>query len=721
VAKTQRQRKQRGDRATQAQAREAPKPSTTQASPVSKQRAALFVQVKPGRSERVVLASIVAVALIGYVNSLSGKFVYDDTFQILRNPTLRSLSNIPAMFTQGVWQFMDASSQGAVGLYYRPMFNSLLILNFSLFGFSPTGWHVVSVILHLGSTLLVYALARRWSLSREASALAAMLFGVHPVHSESVAWISGVPDPLAAVFVLMALLFYCRYFEEQGSSRSWLVWSVITATLAMFTKEVAIVIPVFILIIELVQRADAESLTSAFMRAVQRGALFFGAAVLYLLARYGVLGFISKPELKAAGVTSAQVVLTLPSVVAEYARLLVLPYPLSIVYDHPFVNSASDPRFWAVGIAVAAGLVLLGWVCLKSKPGLRAFAVMLLFLVPVLNLKAFNPQESIVHDRYLYLPSVGFCFLIALGLDWLSRHQSTIKRFVPAISISLCAVFLLLLVYQNSIWHDDVSMAEHGLANAPGRPFLYNYLGAYSSDHNNLEDAQRYLNQAVALDPRYYDALSNLGDVYFKQQNWGAAERAYQQAVDAGAPYSQTYYNLGDVLTRQHKLVEARAPLQKVLEIQPNKSDALFYLGWLDQQENKLASAERYYAKALEVKPDYIEARINLGVVYTDEGRIKDGIEQLEAVKRIAPQHPVMLYSLAEAYRKSDRAQDAVALLKQLIAAEPRHQRAYTSLGLCYEALKDPALARENFEKAVAIAPGDPYTATAREHLGDRQ
>ncbi|HQR31241.1 MAG TPA: glycosyltransferase family 39 protein, partial [Blastocatellia bacterium] len=170
--------------------------------------------IKPGKSERNAVILVLAITLLVFVNSLSGEFVYDDSFQILKNPTVQSAGNIPAMFTQGVWQFMTSDPSKAVGLYYRPMFNSLLIVNYQLFGFSPFGWHLVSLLLHLAATFLVFRLVRAWDQSREVAVLAALLFGVHPIHVESVAWVSGVPDPLATVFVLLALIFHERHIKE---------------------------------------------------------------------------------------------------------------------------------------------------------------------------------------------------------------------------------------------------------------------------------------------------------------------------------------------------------------------------------------------------------------------------------------------------------------------------------------------------------------------------
>ena len=147
-------------------------------------------------------AGAALLAMLAYGNAVGGQFVYDDHFQVLRNPTLASLSNLPALFGQSVWQFMSASPDQPLGLYYRPLFNAALLLEYQVFGTRVFGWHVVSISLHALTTLLVYALGRAWRLSVAAAALGAALFAVHPVHCESVAWISGLPDLLAAVGLL---------------------------------------------------------------------------------------------------------------------------------------------------------------------------------------------------------------------------------------------------------------------------------------------------------------------------------------------------------------------------------------------------------------------------------------------------------------------------------------------------------------------------------------
>ncbi len=678
--------------------------------------------IKPGKSERNAVILILVITLVVFLNSLGGEFVYDDGYQILKNPTVQSADNIPAMFTQGVWQFMSPDTSNAVGLYYRPMFNSLLIVNYQLFGFSPFGWHLVSLLLHLAATFLVYRLARSWNLSREVSALAALLFGVHPIHVESVAWVSGVPDPLAAVFVLLALIFHERSVRAgndlKSSNSKWVLVSLGATLLALFTKEVAIVLAGAVALREWLRDSGEERFSAKLNRTVQRMAPFVIAAFLYLAARIAVLGFISKPEPKAVGITTEQVLLTQPSVLFAYIRMLFAPYPLSVIYDHGFVSSPNQPPFWLPLMLAVVVLAIAFWLVRNSKVGLLALAWTLIFLLPVMNLKAFNPEESIIHDRYLYLPSVGFCLLAAMGLGWLyNRVAASSKKLVMA-GISVIVIALSGMTFaQNFTWQNDLTMATHALAYAPGRPFLLNYLAAYYSNNSKPAEAEKFYKQAIVAKPDYYDAMSNLGDIYYKQNNFAESEKYYAQAVAAGARYTQTLYNLADSRAKQRKFAEAEQPLQQAIAEQSNYAEAHFYLGWVNQQQGKLPQAEASYRNALNYKPDYAEPRINLATVMNDSGRLKEAEEQLLFVRKTQPSNPVMLYTLGEVYRKTNRIQEAIGVLTQLTNAQPQHQQGWLSLGQCYEQAGNTAEAKLKYQRAADIAPQTDTANTARNRL----
>ena len=697
-----------------------PQQPAAEAKPVALPRAAdtQAFSIKAGKSERNAIILVLAVTLLVFLNSLTGEFVYDDGFQILKNPTLQSAANIPAMFTQGVWQFMTSDPSKAVGLYYRPMFNSLLILNYQLFGFSPFGWHLVSLLLHLAATFLVYRLARAWNLSREISILAALLFGIHPIHVESVAWASGVPDPLATVFVLLALIFHERFVKEGETNYKWQLAGLGMALLALFTKEVAIVMAGIVAVREWLRTSDDESFGAKLSRVVQRTAPFLIAGFLYLAARIAVLGFISKPEPKAVGITSQQVLLTEPSVLFAYVRMLFAPYPLSVIYDHGYVDVPSQPPFWLPLLLFSAVLAVSLWLVRKSKIGLLALAWAFLFVLPVLNLKAFNPEESIIHDRYLYLPSVGFCVLAAMGIVWLyNRASGSAKKLVFAAAILIVVVLSGMTFAQNLTWQNDLTMATHSLQFAPGRPFLLNYLAAYYSNHSNEAEAEKLYRQAIAAKPDYFDAMSNLGDIYYKRNNFVESERYYSQAVANGARYTQTLYNWADSLAKQNRFAEAESPLLQAVAEQANYTEAHYYLGWVYQQQGKMQQAEAAYRNALNYKPDYAEPRINLATVMNNQNRLKEAEEQLEQVRRTQPGNPVMLYTLGEVYRKTNRTQEAIAILTQLTNAQPSHQQGMLSLAQALELSGNLAEAKLKYQRAAEMAPQTNDANIARDRL----
>ncbi|HEY7546579.1 MAG TPA: phospholipid carrier-dependent glycosyltransferase, partial [Blastocatellia bacterium] len=379
------------------------------------------------KQQRWMLAGVLIITFAVYFNSLDGQFVYDDQLQILKNPTIKDTSNIPRMFTQSVWQFLNPADKEAAGPYYRPFFNIALIINYALFELNVTGWHVFSVLVHLLVTLLVYLLAREWGLARELSALAALIFGLHPVHSESVAWIAALPDPMAAVFILASLLLYERYLRKPEGNIFILSLSLAAMFFALLCKEVAIVFPVFLVARELIDREEG-GLKPLAIRLIKRTGPYFALIIIYLAIRYKVLGFITQEEASTVNIPAIDVLMTVPSIALAYLRLLVIPYPLAVMYGNTYVRAAGDIRFWgATLLLIAIGVALLRAIR-RSKTAQRVTLFAVIFILPVLNLKAFRPHESLLHDRYLYLPSIGFCVIAAMAVGWAAEKFSQRRK-----------------------------------------------------------------------------------------------------------------------------------------------------------------------------------------------------------------------------------------------------------------------------------------------------
>jgi tetratricopeptide (TPR) repeat protein len=664
------------------------------------------------------LAGVLLVSALAFLNSVEGQLVYDDRLQILKNPTLTTTANIPRMFTQGVWQFLNEKDGTAVGPYYRPLFNIALIINYQLFGLGVFGWHLFSIAVHLGVVFLVYCLARRWNLSSEAAAASALLFGVHPVHSESVAWLAALPDPLAAVFILSSLLLYERHYHGKESRPGVLVASVGLALLAMLSKEVAIIFPFFLATREALSRPDREKLGQTVLRAARCSAPFFAVIVLYLGMRYYVLGFLRNDAPQSLGIPLLQVLITIPSVLLGYTRMLLMPYPLAVMYDNTYVRSAVDARFWGAGLAVGALVAGAIWLVRSSRIGQRAMAFLIIFLLPVLNLKAFRQEESLLHDRYLYLPSIGFCILAALGLERLTaRFAPGQRRAFATATLLLCGMLLGLTWHQNLTWRDELAMTSNALKVAPQWPYLQNYIGTYAADQRNLVDAEQAYLAAIKIDPQYYDAYANLGDVYREQGKLNDAEQSYLKSIRYGAPYAETRYNLGVTYTSLGRYADAVQPLLDALEILPSQTLARYNLGWNYDKLGNRGLAEQAYVETLRYNPAFPEPRINLGVLLTAQGRYDEALAQLQTAQSYAPDHPICLYAVGDVLMKLKRYDDAIAQFTALVRREPQHKLVYTSLGLCYESLGRNADAKSSFEKAIDVAPLEQYTNIAREHL----
>ena len=668
------------------------------------------------------LLGVLAITALAFVNSLDGQFVYDDRYQVLKNPTLNSVANIPKMFTQGVWQFLNEGDKTAVGPYYRPLFNIALIVNYNLFGLEVFGWHLFSILLHVAVVFLLYKLALQWNLSSEAALASALLFGLHPVHSESVAWVAALPDPLAALFILSSLLLYERHYHGRSSRPVLLGCSVALGLMAMLSKEVAVIFPFFLAAREMLDKSEGERLSERVVRVVKRTAPFFAIIVLYLGMRYQVLGLLSKDEPKSIGIPAAQVLITIPSVLLSYARMLIVPFPLSVMYGNTYVRSIADSRFWAAGLALAVLIAAAIWFVRGSPVRKRALAVLAIFVVPVLNLKAFRPDESLLHDRYLYLPSIGFCILLAMAFERVAVRFADRRREIFSTAVLLTGAVLLGLTYfQNFSWQNELAMINNALRVTPQWPFLHNCLGAYYAEQHQLAEAEQSYREAISYDAQQYDAYSNLGDVYREQGKLSDAEQCYLKSLEFGAPYSDTYYNLGVTYINEGKLAEAEQPLRRTLEISPSHTKARYNLAWTYDREGKDELAEQEYSETLERDPAFPEARINLAIMLTRKQRFEEALNHLQIAKRYAPDHPVLLYALGDVYMKTKRYEEAIAAFGPLALRNLHQNVVHTSLGLCYESIGKREEAKSQFQKAIEVAPQDAYTNTAREHLARLQ
>lgn len=556
-------------------------------------------EVKPRQIEFFCVAAVLLFTSLVYLPSVSFGFVADDTSQILANSHIHSAQYIPTYFTSHVWAQVAMNPGEQPAPYYRPVFLMWLLGNYLLFGYGTAGWHASVVLLHVLVTLLVYALAKRLTSDWRIAAAAALLFGVYPVHIEAVDWVSGASEPIMAAPFLAAIICYIESLRSRRSAL-WLALSVACYAAAIYAKETAIVLPAILIAYELLPRGNRNYRTIA-----GRVAWFAGITVVYLAMRsYALRG------IHARDVPVSTFLFTLPSAGAFYIRHLLLPIHLSFFYNLSYVR----------GFQAAAVLAPLGWICLvlgfllawARVNRIAAFAAFwaAITILPPLYLPAFL-QYELVHDRYLYLPSVGFCLLAAMAAAGIASAFPR-WRWAAAGAVAVCALaYAALTVHQGTYWANEAALftrsfeignqnwsAERNYAYALSRsgrctealPMLTTFAQRDSNDSKSmfalgscyfhlgrLDEAESMMRLTAALAPHYQQPHLVMAVIKLQQGRLKEAADNWNDAVRSQGSNEElsVHYVHGEILKAQGDLLDAAEEFRKELQIQPGNREIL--------------------------------------------------------------------------------------------------------------------------------------------------
>ena len=536
------------------------------------------------------------MAFISFVQTLAFRFVYDDRQQILENAAITSWSQVPHYFTSHVWAGIQASSD-----YYRPLFLLWLRVNHAIFGLAPWGWHLTSVLCHVVVAWLVFAVLARLSGSRGVGFVGGLLFAIHPVHIENVAWISGITDPLMSAFLLAGYLAFLRSMET-GASRWWVPGSCALFGLALLTKETAAAFPFVVLVYALVFTASGKWTRRA-GAAAKRTLPFFVVLGTYLLARASVLHGVTK--LATTGWTS--MLLTLPSVAWLYVRHLFVPMGLSGFYGMPFVEQWRSAAFLVPLLLLAVVVAsVICWIARSEQRRMYVFACcwMVLFLAPAFYLRAFSAGD-IAHDRYLYLPSVGFVLFVALGMkSVLSRWQSEWTKPALAATALIAIPYLLATMSQQEHWATNILLYNRAMQVAPDDRKASNNLANELALAGHPEKAISVYEQILSRDPSDSMAVYNLGYTYYRLGMMTEAEVHLRRAVEMNPRFSDGFMYLGLAELNQGKSTAAEQDARRAIQLTPDKQGYHFALAMiLAKQQNKVG-AEQEFREEMKYHPE---------------------------------------------------------------------------------------------------------------------
>lgn len=541
-------------------------------------------------------ACALAIFLV-YSRSLGFEFVYDDVGQILRNGMLKSWHTFSLALGTHVWKDLYPL---APGNYYRPLFVFWLFLNRWAFQYRPAGWHFTTVLMHVIACILVFRISRKIGLALYPAAFCALLFGIHPVHLESVAWVSGVNDSLMAVPLLASYLCYLHWKESGGGIR--LGGSLLLFALSLLAKETAVVLPLIVLADLWI---DGGSRTSLIVRrSLITCASMFMVLGGYLGLRWFVLGSLGHSTIALPFRVS---ILTWPKLFGFYFRLLVFPMGLGAFYDLSYIQSLLSPQFLLpLLMLLIIGVGLWHW---QARPGGRSIRLgivwLILPLLPVLNLAVFQSGEF-AHDRYLYLSTFGFAVLVTAAL---ARAKGASQEFATYTSRSaLLAVSILCLLgicsaYQARFWGDDLALFTRAIAVAPRNCTASNNLGSAYLTHGQLDQARTMYESTMERCPNFWLSTYNLGFLNYRTGNQPKAENYLLRAIQLDPTDGDEFLYLGLARYRMNRLSEALADLRHAVELRPAEPGYHFALGMLLEQVPDWSAARVAFQEEVRINP----------------------------------------------------------------------------------------------------------------------
>jgi Tfp pilus assembly protein PilF/peptidoglycan/LPS O-acetylase OafA/YrhL len=616
------------------------------------------------RSRTLLISALVACATLPYLNILVNGFVYDDDNQLLKNPYVRSFRYLKEIFTTNVWSFWGART---VTNYYRPMMTLGYLACYKLFGMRAYGFHLVSLLLHALIVCLVFVLTERLTGDHVCAFIAGALFALHPVHTESVAWIAAVTDLELTFFYLLSFGFFLAVGRPGGRGpKSLLAAMGVTLLLALFSKEQAMTLPALATVYEHFWREDRAK-TSTSQKLARYGLLWLVGAA-YLLFRIHFFGALA-PSKNLPKATSEQIVLSAIALVGQYVGKLLWPVRLCAFWVFRPSTSPFDPRVLA-GLLVLLGLAALFLVCWRSRERnirLASFAILWFFatLAPVLN--AHWVGENVFTERYLYLPSVGVAWLVGLGVSKLwarAAARPAQRRALVLAGIALGGLFAVRIVLRNRDWNNDIllytrilelSPDAYGiqndlglvywharavdkaetvwralLARNPNRPEVLNNLGLVAGYRKQYSDACKFFRLAIKISPTYAESHLNLAKAYRFMGLAGPAESELRTALALAPLDSRIPNELGQLLLDEGRVSEAEEQLHASLRILPNVL-AYDFLGEINLRRRALSEAEGDFRAALALDESDSNAHFGLGYLCKAAGRNAEALEQYQA------------------------------------------------------------------------------------------
>jgi protein O-mannosyl-transferase len=625
------------------------------------------------RRPGILLSALGLVTFVLYSGSLSFEFVWDDWPQIVNSPIIRTWNNLPRAFGSDLWYHVARHQ-----VYYRPLFVAWSMLNYTLFGLRPWGWHLGAVLLHVGAVSAVFWLARRLRLEYWTAALAALVFALHPIHIEPVAWVSAASDTMVTMFAALAFAAFLKGRDPETRKRvAWWLASLVLLACALLTKEMAVVFSALVGIYAWLHPATEKPSPAQKLRGAAIEAAPYALVTLaYVLLREHALPHVTEQFDPTHGVMD--MLRTLPLVLSIYLRQLLLPVGITALYYTPYVTGAILSQ--VVLPMLVLGTVVAGLWYWNRREGNSSVAFaglwLLVGLAPAMYLTNFS-NGDFVRDRYMYLPSIGFAILVAMGLRKLSSVRAWSRQAVQAFAVLvLCGSYVSASFAQQVYWGSDLLLLVRGQSLYPGNPHAvaglakeYSQMGAH--------DRAIALAQSVVRDhPEYGYGPLALAEAYIHAGRFEEG-RVWLDRVDPD--YAKSEVGMAGVAGLYGQMGDYERALvlcSEILSKEPNLYSAIYNCGNIHLMIGQYKDAEQLLSRAVQMVPEQAAPKHFLGRALLQDGRAAEAQPYLWQAVAMDPKVWDYHYWLAESLEESGNVSAAQTEYRQTLRLNPDSKEA---------------------------------------------
>ena len=597
---------------------------------------------------------------------------YDDDVYVTDNYHVTSGLSVPNIR----WAFTTPHAGN-----WLPLTWLSFMLDCQLFGPNPGWMHLVNLLLHIANTLMLFAVLKKMTGSLWPSAFVAALFALHPLHVESVAWITERKDVLSTLFLLLTLAAYVSYVRRPGLVRYLL--TVLLFTLGLLAKPMLVTLPFLLLLLDYwpLERFAAP-------RAVKTAAIPDRRRVLYriiiekipflvLSAVSSVITFIVQ---KGSGAVLDVNTLSLQKGVANaflsYAKYIgKMFWPQNLAVFYPL--DIADIPLWQIVLCVLLLLVIsifavrfgrkhrylpVGWFWFVGT------------LIPVIGLVQSGAQS--LADRYTYISLTGLFIIIAFGADRLTAKWNYRKYFLSLLAAVVLGAASVCTSLQLKFWQNSITLFQRAVDVTSNNFLIYNNFANVLGKMGKLNQSLEYLNKALALRPNSAEIHNNLGNAFRELGKVDQAIEHYKEAVKYKPDLADAHFNLGIALSKKGNFNEAVAEYQKALAIEPANADTLSELGLVYAQQGKLDQAFDCYNKAIVIEPANIIAHGRLGLALAEQGKIDDAIREFRTVLKARPDDVEMYCNLGILLERQNKTDQAIEQYRRALQIKPDDSKA---------------------------------------------